>query len=160
MKYQNTLERARRMQEDHEKVRASMNSEQLRVAELSDREFEESDILKDVMNFDSEKRVRKAGFTPQEAEDVAYIIKKKQIGEIFEYKNKQLVLTPFKTVVSAQIYLTTIQDRFLELTSVTTELEIAELKKTIQEFTSLSFFGLIKLAFKQKYILLKGKING
>lgn len=121
----------------------------------ADAAFEE--MTRDVFDFESEARVRKAGFTPQQAEDIANMVRTKQVGQIFQYQGKQLVLTPFKTVVPAQTYLTTIQDRVLELTTVPTEIEIAGLKKTINEFTSLSFFGLIKLAITK---LLKGRNNG
>jgi hypothetical protein len=81
------------------------------------------------------------------------------VGEVFSYRDKHLVLTPFKTVVSSQDYITVLQDRVFELTTVPVEIEVVNLKKTIQEFTSLSFFGLIKLAFK-RINFLKGKNNG
>lgn len=137
-----------------DKIKSLPAENQARIKEANDAL---EDICSDVFDFESEDRVRKAGFTPQQAEDIAYIVKKKQVGEIFQFQGKQLVLTPFKTVVAAQLYLTTIQDRVLELTTVPTEIEIAGLKKTINEFTSLSFFGLIKLAIKN---LLKGRNNG
>lgn len=137
------------LQKQHDEVRkeASLDPKKQRVLDEADDSFNEITSL--VEDFDSEDRVRKAGFTPQQAEDIAYILKTKQVGEIFSYRDKQLVLTPFKTVVDAQVYLSLIQDRFLELTSVPAEVEIADLKKTINKFTSLSFFGLIKLAFKR-----------
>lgn len=137
------------LEKNHKAVRGNMNAQQLAVAQESDEYFEE--INKDVSNFESEARIRAAGFTQQQAEDIAYLIKTKYVGEIFNYASKQLVLTPFKTVVPAQTYLIAVQDRLLEVTSVPNEIEIAGLKKTIQEFTSLSFFGLIKLAVKRLF---------
>ena len=139
-------------------IRKEVTPEVSKMISEVDTAFEE--IGNDVFDFESEDRVRKAGYTPQQAEDIAFKIKSErlQVGQIFQYRGKQLVLSPFKTVVPAQLYLTTIQDRVLELTTVATEVEIAGLKNTINEFTSLSFFGLIKLAFKRLYInLLKGK---
>lgn len=154
MKRNELLSIEKNHQEQREKLKTLSKEVQDGVAQ-GDATFDE--ITKDVFDFESENRVRRAGFNPQQAEDIAFIIKNKQVGEIFSYQGNQLVLTPFKTVVTAQVYLTTIQDRVLELTTVPTEIEIANLKKTIQEFTSLSFFGLIKLAITN---LLKGKNNG
>jgi hypothetical protein len=120
-----------------------------------------NEMMDDVNDFESEQRIRKAGFSPQEAEDIAYMVRDHRVGQIFTYNQKSIVLTPFNTVVDAQVYLTAIQDRLLELTTVPTEVEISNLKKTIQEFTSLSFFGLIKLAFTNLLTnLTKGKSNG
>lgn len=140
----------------HQTVRDGLNSDQLRTAQETDRAL--SELNGDIFNFESESKVRKAGFTPQQAKDIANIVKTKQIGEIFQYKNKQLVLTPFKTVVDAQVYLTTLQNRLLEVTTVSAEIEILTLKKTINEFTSLSFFDLIKLSFTR--LFTKGNKNG
>lgn len=118
-------------------------------------------ISKDVFDFESEDRIRKAGYTPQQAEDIAFLSKSAGVGKMFSYAGKTLVLTPFKTVVDAQIYITAIQDRLLETTTVPVEIEVAQLKKAIQEFTSLSFVGLIGLAFKRSFNnLRKGKNNG
>lgn len=116
----------------------------------------------DIFDFDSEKRVRQAGYTPQQAEDIAYKlrIEKIQVGQIFQYGNKSLVLTPFKTVVPSQNYMTALQDRLYEITTVDQEVMVSNLKAQVQWFTSLSFFGLIKLAFKRLISNLKGKNNG
>jgi hypothetical protein len=138
-------------------MRSVATPELSKMIDQVDDEFEK--IGNDVFDFESEDRVRKAGYTPQQVEDIAFKMKTENIkvGQIFQYGGKQLVLSPFKTVVPAQVYLTTIQDRLLEITSVPTEVEIAGLKKTINEFTSLSFLGLIKLAFKRLLTNLKGK---
>lgn len=112
----------------------------------------------DVFDFESEARVRQAGYTPQQAEDIEKIVKRKQVGEIFEFNKQQLVLTPFQTVVPAQTYVQALQDRVLQLTTVPAEVEISNLKAKINGFTSLSFFGLIKLAFKR--LTKTEKING
>lgn len=119
--------------------------------QIARKAFEE--INNDVFDFASESRVRASGWTAQQAEDIAKLLKRNkiQVGQIFFYNEHQLVLTPFKTIVAAQVYITAVQDRLLELTSVSTEVEIANLKKTIQTFTSLSFFGLITLSFKRLF---------
>lgn len=129
-----------------EQIKTLPESSQKAIAEAN-AAFDE--ITNDVFDFESESRVRKAGYTPQEAEDIAKIVQRKQVGEIFEFNKQKLVLTPFKTVVPAQTYIQALQDRLLEVTTVSTEIEISNLKSKINGFTSLSFFGLIKLAFKR-----------
>lgn len=118
--------------------------------------FEE--ITNDVFDFESENRIRKAGWTPSQAEDIAKLSRKNGVGKMFQYDKKTLVLTPFKTVVEAQVYLSVVQDRLLELTSVPVETEVIQLKQTIKSFTSLTFFGLIKLAFSS--LFKQGENNG
>jgi len=151
----------KKLEENHKKVRASMSPEQLKVAQEADAAFEE--ITQDVFDFESENRVRRAGYSPQEAEDIAFILKKEniQVGQVFKYHRARgvelLTLTPFKTVVPAQTYITSLQDRLFEITTVDQEVMVSNLKSQVQQFTSLSFFGLIKLAFKR---LIKGRNNG
>lgn len=132
------------VKENHEKVRASMNAEQRALAEEGDRAFDE--MNKDIFDFDSEARIRNSGFKQSEAEELAKIVKTKQVGQVFQYGSKFMVLTPFKTVVPAQLYVNTIQESLL----VTTD--------ALQTFTSASFFGLIRLAFKR--LITKGDRNG
>lgn len=119
-----------------------------------------NEMVEDVFDFESERRVRNAGFLPSEAEGIARHMKARdiQIGQVFQYQQHTLVKTPFNTVVKVQQYVTALQDRLFEVTTVHTELEISNLKKTINEFTSLTFFGLIKLAFKK--LTYKGKSRG
>lgn len=135
-------------QKTKEQIKTLSQKSQMVVAEVN-QVFNELEA--DIFNFDSEDRVRKAGWTPQQAEDIAFILKNKTFGEIFDYKGRPLVLTPFNTVIAPQLYLTALQDRLFELTTVTVEIEISNLKKTINEFTSMSFVGLIKLAFKRLF---------
>lgn len=79
------------------------------------------------------------------------------VGSLFYYKDVLLVKTPFNTIVSAQTYVDTLQNRVLELTTVPTEVEIYNLKRELLTVTSGTFFDLIKLAFKR---LFKGESNG
>lgn len=147
----------RELQAQSDKVREEATPRQKEVLREADQALEE--IASDVFDFKSEDRVRKAGYTPQQAEDMAFMMKSQniQVGQLFKFMGKDKVLTPFKTVVDAQQYVNVLQGRVLELTTVSAELETMALKETIREFTSLSFFGLITLAFKN---LLKGKSNG
>lgn len=82
------------------------------------------------------------------------------IGKLFYYENRLLIKTPFNTIVGGQIYINALQERVLQLTSVSSELEIDTLKSELKIVTSGSFFGLIKLAFKNLFKPSKGKING
>ena len=79
------------------------------------------------------------------------------VGVLFYYQGALLVKTPFNTIVSAQNYVDTLQNRVLELTRVPTEIEICKLKNELSTITSGTFFDLIKLAFKR---LFKGEYNG
>lgn len=107
----------------------------------------------DIFDFESEKRVRDAGYTPSEAEEIAFKMRNEriQVGQLFTYQGKQLVLTPFKTVVPAQTYVTSLQDRLFEITTVDQEVMVSQLKTQVRWFTSLSFFGLIGLALKRLF---------
>lgn len=136
-----------KVQEDIKKLSPEV---QKAVAEANEA-FEEMTDL--VFDFASENRVRSAGYLPSQAENLAKLMRdeKIKVGQIFEFLGKQKVLTPFETVVDAQVYLTALQDRVLETTTVPVEIEVAGLKKTIQEFTSLSFVGLIGLAIKRLF---------
>jgi hypothetical protein len=102
-------------------------------------------------NYDHEERIRASGYQISEAEEIARIVRKVGVGQIFEYKNKLKVMTPFKTVVDAQTYVSALQDRLLQTTTIPVELEITQLKDALDGFTSLSFFGLIGLAFKRYF---------
>lgn len=83
------------------------------------------------------------------------------VGKLFYYEGRLLVMTPFKTIVGGQVYIDTLQNRILELTTVSAEIEIKELKSQLSTVTSGGFLGLIGLAFKRLYTnLLKGKNNG
>lgn len=132
-----------------------------KAADLVNKTFD--DMTNDIFDFESEDRVRKAGYLPSQAEEIAKFMKdnKIQVGQLFEYDGKSKVLTPFKTVVDAQNYVTALQDRLFEITTVDQEIMVSQLKTQVQEFTSLSFLGLIGLAFKRLINnLSKGKNNG
>lgn len=117
-----------------------------------------NEMVDDIFDFDSENRVRKAGYLPSEVEELARYMKSNniQVGQVFQFGSKSKVLTPFKTVVDVQNYVTALQDRLFEITTVDQELMVSQLKTQVKEFTSLSFFGLIRLAFK-KLINSKGE---
>lgn len=77
--------------------------------------------------------------------------KNQPVGRLFFYQGSLLVKTPFKTIVSGQTYVDVLQARILELTTVSAELEINQLKKDLNTVTSGGFFGLIRLAFKRLF---------
>lgn len=79
------------------------------------------------------------------------------VGTLFTYKKALMVKTPFKTIVGGQVYINVLQDRILQLTTVSAETEIKELKTQLYTVTNGGFFDLIKLAFKR---LIKGRNNG
>lgn len=117
----------------------------------------------EVFDFDSEARVRKAGYTMSQAEDMAKYMERKKIkvGQIFQFEGEQKVLTPFKTVVNAQVYMTALQDRLFEITTVDQEIMVSQLKTRLDQFTSLSILGLITYVLKRTYNnLFKGNKNG
>lgn len=141
------------LQKISDKVRAEAKKDPVTAEALMEADKAFDEITRDVFDFDSEDRVRRHGYTPQQAEDLAFLIKSQDIkvGQLFQFRGKSLVMTPFKTVVESQVYVTTIQDQVINLAS---EIEVRKneaqiLRNGIQEFTSLSFFGLIKLAFKR-----------
>lgn len=110
------------------------------LKDLVESELQEVNDL--IFDFSSEERIREAGYSPSQAEQVAMILadRKIKIGEMFECQGRTLVLTPFKTVVPAQEYLYTIQNRLIET--------LEEQQKYLT-FTKLSSFDLIKLAFRR-----------
>lgn len=148
------------MQENHDKVQSDIQAlppeSRQRVLDMKsqvDAEFNE--IVGDVFDFEAEDRLRAAGYSPQQAEDLARASKLFGVGKIFEFnirgENRILVQTPFKTVVPAQNYVDALQTRLLELTTVEVEVEVSNLKQEISAFTELKFLGLITLAFKRLF---------
>ncbi len=104
------------------------------IAEVEAQVQEANDV---VFDFSAENRVREAGYTNSEAEDLAYIVKTKKIGQIFFFKNTAKIVTPFKTVVDAQVYLTALED------------SLVSCHKEVDKFTNLSSLDLIKLSFNR-----------
>jgi hypothetical protein len=81
-------------------------------------------------------------------------VEEQPVGKVFFFNDEYMVKTPFNTLVSSQTYITVLQERVLELTTIPVELEIHELKNEVRHFRSLGFLDLLKLAFKR---LLKRK---
>lgn len=140
----------RALEDGQAALRANMSETQLEIAKESDKVLDNINSV--VSDFDAEARIRKANLTQQDAENMAKIIEREKIksGTVFMFtKNDGDTLvfarTPFNTVVQAQVYVDSLQDSLITI------------DKKNREFTSLSFFGLIKLAFTN---LTKGKRNG
>ncbi len=103
---------------------------------LVDEELEK--VNKDFIDIDNENRIRKSGYLPSQAEQIAEIAKTKNVGEVFLWSEdtlnieegqkkkvyscggKFLVKTPFSTVVDAQIYLSALENKVLELSELNT----------------------------------------
>lgn len=97
-----------------------------------------------------ENRLRAAsGLHHEDAKDVIANMKDLPVGKIKMIHGKIWVLTPFNTVVEAQVYMDMLQQRFLELTSAPIEEELDKLKTYIRAYTKLGFLDLIRLAFKR-----------
>lgn len=100
---------------------------------------------------------RSQDYKPSEAEALLNIAKTQKIGEVFKYGGREskdlvkvgeepytrhdkiLIVTPYNTVVSANVYIESLQESLL-----------AYHNENIK-FTSLSFFDLINLAFKRLF---------
>ncbi len=157
-----------RLELQHEQVQkdiANLPEDKKRIVmdQKAQVEAEIESFNNDVFDFESEARMREAGYLPSQVEDMAKFMKKNniQVGQLFSFNGKLKVLTPFKTVVDGQNYVTALQDRLFEITTVDQEIMVSQLKTQVQEFTSLSFLGLIALSFKRLYNnLFKGKNNG
>lgn len=121
---------------------------------------EELDIQNANMNkqFDVEAQMRNAtGFTHSATERLmeemkdALNSKRLRVGQTYLFQGKAFVWTPYKTIVQADLYISSMQDVVLKLTDAITTLEVKVNKSNV---TKLTFVDLIKLAFKR---LLKGK---
>ena len=130
-----------KLEQISKETRDNATPAQKKVLAEADAAFAEINDL--VSDFSSENRVRAAGYLPSEAEELSTLMRdrKIQIGQLFEFKGKTKVKTPFNTVVDAQVYVT-------------------HLQQSLITFTSMSFLDLIKYAFKQLFTTLKGKLNG
>lgn len=156
MKYTVDLEQVDLLEAQHQKVQdeiVQLPANKLAIVRQVQRDADLAfeDVNEIYFNFDHEDRIRAAGYTISEAQDVANLSQKAGVGRIFSYEGEALILTPFKTVVDAQVYVDAIQNRLLETTTVPVEVEIIQLKKQIEQFTSLSVVGLIKLTFKKLF---------
>jgi hypothetical protein len=108
---------------------------------------------------DIEAQWRKAtGLHHSDAEKVLRKMAAEPVGKIVRMFDKNWVHTPFKTIVEAQQYVNVLQDRVLQLTTVESEIftqqlleQRTQLVKALQEFTNLTWFGLIKLSFKRLF---------
>lgn len=129
-------------------------------AEASQRVQDEMDLVNRDMTegIRIENKFRRAGFLPSEAHDLIKLMRNKNIGQIWapmsddENQPKLYILTPFKTIVEAQTYVDVIQKRFLEMSSVPSENEIAY-------YRGLDFVGLVKLAFKRLHEKFRNKYS-
>jgi hypothetical protein len=117
-------------------------------------DLEISKINSEVFDFERENRLRDKGISPRHAEELALIIKDVKVGQLFEFYGKIKVVTPFKTVVSGQEYVTFLQERILDNPQFKKEVELCS---ALKSYTSLSNFGLIKLAIKR---IFRSKKNG
>lgn len=140
------------------------------LAKLSDSKISEIKSMRDAVDSELEKinigydegveienKFRKAGYLPSQARDLLAEFKNKEIGKVFKFFGKELndvvngrdivytafdkyfVKTPFNTVVQADEYIDTLQNQLIAVA------------KLNEEFTSASFVGLIKLAFKRLF---------
>lgn len=127
----------RKANEDFDKLSKESKESVLAAKKVVDQTIAE--INNNDFNYESENRLRKQGFTPSQAEQIAEIIKTKPVGEIFSFRDILYVQTPFKTIVKAQVYLNVLQDSVIQVTNEVTE------------FTNLSSFDLIKLSIKRLF---------
>jgi rRNA pseudouridine-1189 N-methylase Emg1 (Nep1/Mra1 family) len=133
----------------------ALQEEVLTQRQLVDLEVELANTDLDIqMGLDT--KYRRAGYLPSQAEALMGAAKHREIGRVFKFFGKEhtehdlvyttfdkfFVKTPFNTVVEADVYIDTLQNQLILLSN-------QQAPKT--------FFGLIKLAFKQ---LLKGENNG
>lgn len=141
---------------DFVKLPDSKKSEILSISQEVDKALEDINTGFDE-GVEIEDRFRKAGYLPSEARDLLAESKNKEIGKVFKFFGKNLVdevngrqieytaydkyfvKTPFNTVVQADEYIDTLQNQLITIA------------KLNEEFTSLSFLGLIKLAFKRLF---------
>ncbi len=118
--YKGGLKEEKLLKEQHIKVQEEINElpKERRdvIHAISDRVQKELDIQTDlVLDFSHEDRIRKAGYVPSQAEEIAELSKNYAVGQIFKFRDELKVLTPFKTIVDAQVYLNVLQDRVISL---------------------------------------------
>lgn len=132
-----------------EKLSESKKKQALSIKAEVDATFNEmNQDLNDQIDIEARMRVA-SGLHHRHAEEVIAVLRNLPVGKIKQMHGKLWVLTPFNTVVEAQVYLDLIQNRFLELTSAPVEEELNKLKTYIRAFTQLGFLDLIRLAFKR-----------
>ncbi|SRR6266481_3974762 len=75
------------------------------------------------------------------------------VGKIFTHDGNILIKTPFETVIPAQVYVDVLQDRVIGVTDELTKVkqEVYDLSSKLGLYHSLTFLGLIKLAFKRLF---------
>lgn len=104
-------------------LQEARNQVQAAIDEVNDFDF----------NFEAENRLRAKGYTPNQAESLAHLQKVFKPGQVFQYQGKAYIKTVYNTIVPAEIYIQAIEKSLVDFTTM---------------FTNLSFFGLIKEAFK------------
>jgi hypothetical protein len=87
-------------------------------------------------NFDAENRLRAKGYTPEQAEALAHLQKVFKTGQVFQYQGKAYIKTVYNTIMPVEEYVKVIEKSLVDFTTM---------------FTNLSFFGLIKEAFKRLF---------
>ncbi len=87
-------------------------------------------------NFEAENRLRAKGYTPEQAESLAHLQKVFKTGQVFQYQGKAYIKTVYNTVMPVEEYVKAIEKSLVDFTTM---------------FTNLSFFGLIKEAFKRLF---------
>jgi hypothetical protein len=102
----------------------------------------------EVFDFERENRLRKQGMSPGRAEELALKLKEVKIGQLFQFYGETKVVTPFKTVVTGQEYVTFLQERILDNPQFKKEVQLSS---ALKSYTDLSSFGLIKLAIKRAF---------
>lgn len=131
----------------------SMLSEE-RQAEVKSQRQEVEDAMdyengKMSKQFAAEEQMRVAtGLHHVDAEKLMYAMKTAidkgtlKVGQIYMYKGLTFVWTPYKTIVKADLYISSLQDAVIKLTGTFVE---------TPSFTNLGFLDLIKLAFKRLF---------
>lgn len=87
-------------------------------------------------NFDAENRLRAKGYSPGQAEALAHLQKVFKTGQVFQYQGKAYIKTVYNTIMPVEEYVKVIEKSLVDFTTM---------------FTNLSFFGLIKEAFKRLF---------
>lgn len=114
-----------------------------------------NEMLNDQIDVEAKLRAA-SGLHHSDAEKVLRAMSQEPVGKIKEMYGTSWVHTPFKTVVRTQVYVDTLQNRVISLSSISAEAEIdkltsqrAQLYEALKEFTNMSMFGLIKLSLKR-----------
>jgi hypothetical protein len=103
-----------------------------------------SEISDEIRTSISNDRLEEQGYTKQQAINIKNNMDGKKIGEIFSANNTLYCKTPYQTVVSAQIYMYTIQQSL-----ITCGTHINTLEQELANYKKYTFYSLIKLIFKK-----------